>query len=165
MKDVLIYAHFPRQKNDLIVARKRFAFEEILLLNIQNQRNRKIRENIKATPITVDRKKTNQFIKDRFPFTLTKSQRKSIDEILEDLQKNKPMARLLEGDVGSGKTAVAATALYSIITSRPSGQDFGTLQIAYMAPTEILAKQQFESLCAFYRASACINRVDYFKGL
>ena len=60
------------------------------------------------------------------------------------------MSRLLEGDVGSGKTAVAATATYAVATSRPKGQDFGTLQTAYMAPTEILAQQHFESFIKYF---------------
>ena len=61
------------------------------------------------------------------------------------------MARLLEGDVGSGKTAVAAATAYAVAASRPKGQDFGSLQVAYMAPTEILAKQHFESFISYFR--------------
>ena len=60
------------------------------------------------------------------------------------------MARILEGDVGSGKTAVAATTSYAVVTSRPQGQSYGTLQVAYMCPTEILAKQQFENFISFF---------------
>ena len=60
------------------------------------------------------------------------------------------MARLLEGDVGSGKTAVAAATAFAIISSRPEGQSFGHLQVAYMAPTEILAKQHFESFIEYF---------------
>ena len=60
------------------------------------------------------------------------------------------MSRLLEGDVGSGKTAVAATAVYAAVRTRPAGQSFGALQVAYMAPTEILAKQHFESLIQYF---------------
>jgi ATP-dependent DNA helicase RecG len=61
------------------------------------------------------------------------------------------MSRLLEGDVGSGKTAVAATCSYAVATSRPNGQDFGNLQVAYMAPTEILAKQHYENFIHYFR--------------
>src|SRR3989344_4546101 len=60
------------------------------------------------------------------------------------------MSRLLEGDVGSGKTAVAATAVYATSISRPKGQGLGTLQSAYMAPTEILAQQHFESFIKYF---------------
>jgi ATP-dependent DNA helicase RecG len=62
----------------------------------------------------------------------------------------RPMSRLLEGDVGSGKTAVAATTAYAVITSKPLGQKFGNLQVAYMCPTEILATQHFESFIQFF---------------
>lgn len=61
------------------------------------------------------------------------------------------MSRLLEGDVGSGKTAVAAAAAYAVVKERPKDQKFGTLQVAYMAPTEILAKQHFESFISLFR--------------
>ncbi len=62
----------------------------------------------------------------------------------------RPMSRLLEGDVGSGKTAVAAAATYATVRTRPDKQTFGTLQVAYMAPTEILAKQHFESFINYF---------------
>ncbi|MEL6802883.1 MAG: DEAD/DEAH box helicase, partial [Bacteroidota bacterium] len=96
------------------------------------------------------------------PFTLTKSQDKSITEILKDFNSTHAMSRLLEGDVGSGKTAVAATTAYAVATSRPpegaksetaaavSDLAFGALQVAYMAPTEILAKQHFESFIEYF---------------
>ena len=86
----------------------------------------------------------------RFPFEPTNSQKKSIETILGDIAKNFPMSRLLEGDVGSGKTAVAATAAYVTVKQRPNGQDFGNLQVAYMAPTEILATQHFESFIEYF---------------
>lgn len=83
----------------------------------------------------------------RFPFPLTKAQEKSIDHIMKDLEKDSPMSRLLEGDVGSGKTAVAATAVYATVMNRPGAkenkQSFGSLQVAYMAPTEILVNTAF----------------------
>jgi ATP-dependent DNA helicase RecG len=63
------------------------------------------------------------------------------------------MSRLLEGDVGSGKTAVAAAGAYAVVTTRPKGQSFGNLQVAYMAPTEILAKQHFESFIEYFKGS------------
>ncbi|MCR4306728.1 MAG: helicase-related protein, partial [Candidatus Yonathbacteria bacterium] len=71
--------------------------------------------------------------------------------ILEDMKKDSPMSRLLEGDVGSGKTAVAATTAYAAVSMRPRGQDFGNLQVAYMAPTEILAEQHFQSFIEYFK--------------
>ncbi|MDB5255305.1 MAG: recG, partial [Candidatus Nomurabacteria bacterium] len=78
-----------------------------------------------------------------------------IKHILQDLEQDVPMSRLLEGDVGSGKTAVAAVASYATIMNRPGTKDkkqtFGSLQVAYMAPTEILATQHFESFIELFR--------------
>jgi ATP-dependent DNA helicase RecG len=92
----------------------------------------------------------------RFPFPLTKAQEKAIAAIMEDFGGKHPMSRLLEGDVGSGKTAVAATTAYAVATSRPpeglgKKLEFGALQVAYMAPTEILAKQHFESFIGYFK--------------
>ena len=75
--------------------------------------------------------------------TLTESQITAIDSIVNDLKRGYPMSRLLEGDVGSGKTAVAATIIYTVTRARPVGKNYGNLQTAYMAPTEILAKQHY----------------------
>ena len=94
----------------------------------------------------------------RFPFEPTNSQKKSIETILNDMARNFPMSRLLEGDVGSGKTAVAATASYvainqkkSLAPARDNLQISQNLQVAYMAPTEILATQHFESFIKYFK--------------
>lgn len=97
-----------------------------------------------------DKKDMQDFLK-RFPFEPTNSQKNSIETVLKDMGKNFPMSRLLEGDVGSGKTAVAATASYVAVKQRPNGQSFGNLQVAYMAPTEILAAQHFESFIKYFK--------------
>ena len=86
----------------------------------------------------------------RFPFKTTDAQEKAINDIVSDFKGDHPMSRLLEGDVGSGKTAVAASTIYSVTTSRPPNQDFGALQTAYMVPTEILAQQHFESFIEMF---------------
>jgi ATP-dependent DNA helicase RecG len=70
--------------------------------------------------------------------------------VLKDFASTRPMLRLLEGDVGSGKTAVAAATAYAAVTTRPEGQSFGNLQLAYMCPTEILASQHFESFIKYF---------------
>jgi ATP-dependent DNA helicase RecG len=87
----------------------------------------------------------------RFPFALTEGQQKAIDTILADFKTGHPMSRLLEGDVGSGKTFIAAVASYITITNRPTGQSFGNLQVAYMAPTEVLATQLFENFIEYFQ--------------
>ncbi|MEK7163158.1 MAG: DEAD/DEAH box helicase, partial [Patescibacteria group bacterium] len=94
----------------------------------------------------------------RFPFSFTGAQNRAIADILSDFKRGHAMARLLEGDVGSGKTAVAATTAHAVIMTRPMSktkigarQDFGSLQVSYMAPTEILATQHFESFIEYFR--------------
>jgi ATP-dependent DNA helicase RecG len=95
----------------------------------------------------------------RFPFPLTNAQNRAVEAILGDFGHEQAMTRLLEGDVGSGKTAVAAAAAFAAVTTRPSivnargervPQKFGNLQVAYMCPTEILATQQFESFIQYF---------------
>lgn len=144
LRTSLIWIHTPQREEDSRSARKRFAFEEVFFIQLQKQRERQEYEANGAFIIEKEVKDVEPFVK-RFPFEATKAQRGAIETILADFKSGHPMSRLLEGDVGSGKTAVAATTAYAIVTTRPKGQDFGTLQIAYMAPTEILAGQHFES--------------------
>ncbi|MDQ5922331.1 MAG: ATP-dependent helicase RecG [Patescibacteria group bacterium] len=150
LKASLVWIHKPKNKNDAESAKKRFAFEEVFCIQLERQHDKFEYRKNKSFKIDVDRKVVKEFL-NRFPFSPTESQKKSIDTILEDLKKNSPMARLLEGDVGSGKTAVAATASYVTIINRPENQDFGNLQVAYMAPTEILATQHFESFIKYFK--------------
>jgi ATP-dependent DNA helicase RecG len=149
LKTALIYIHTPRQESHAQVARKRFAFEEIFLIQLERQRARHHFKELQAFKIDQDLTEIEKFIS-RFPFEATKAQRKSIETMLQDFKRGHPMSRLLEGDVGSGKTAVAATLAYAVTISKPKGQDFGTLQTAYMAPTEILAQQHFESFIKYF---------------
>ncbi len=150
LKSALIYIHTPQKLSDAEAARKRFAFQEIFLIQLDRQREKQEFRRKEAFIIDKDSTDIKNFI-ERFPFKATGAQNKAIDQILADFKKGYPMTRLLEGDVGSGKTAVAATAAYAVATSRPKGQDFGTLQVAYMAPTEILAQQHFESFINLFR--------------
>lgn len=146
----LIFIHQPQKQKDALSARKRFAFEEVFLIQVQKLHNRKLLEHKATYDIDISPKIMKEFT-DTLPFTLTKGQQHTVDTILADLGKNKGMSRLLEGDVGSGKTAIAATIAYCITQTKPTGQNFGTLQIAYMAPTEVLAKQLFESFVEFFK--------------
>ncbi len=150
LRTALIWIHLPQKEEDATAARKRFAFEEVFFIQLERQHDKLEYAKNKSYEVRVDKKDTASFV-ERFPFNQTKAQEKAINQILEDFAKNQPMARLLEGDVGSGKTAVAATAAYSIIQSRPVGQNFGNLQVAYMAPTEILANQHFESFIEYFK--------------
>lgn len=150
LKSALIYIHHPQKEKDALAARKRFAFEEVFLIQLQKLHTRKDLEKKKTYDINISKEVLEKFL-DTLPFTLTNGQRGIVDTVLADLGQHKGMSRLLEGDVGSGKTAIAAAVAYSIAQTRPTGQDFGTLQVAYMAPTEVLAKQLFESFIEFFR--------------
>src|SRR3989338_6039315 len=149
-KTALIWIHKPKNAKDAESARKRFAFEEVFCIQLERQHDRFEYRKNKSFQIKSDKKNIEEFLQ-RFPFDATNSQEKSIETILEDMAKNFPMSRLLEGDVGSGKTAVAATASYVTVMQRPDGKNFGNLQVAYMAPTEILATQHFESFIQYFR--------------
>ena len=149
LRTALVWMHQPDTLKDAEAARKRFAFEEIFLIQLQRQQERKLQSHEKSFAVDAPRKDVDAFIS-TYPFTATPAQMHAIGAILADMATGHPMSRLLEGDVGSGKTAVAATATYAAVRTRPKGQDFGTLQVAYMAPTEILAKQHFESFIKFF---------------
>jgi ATP-dependent DNA helicase RecG len=155
LKTSLIWIHKPKNAADAESARKRFAFEEVFCIQLERQHDKHEYKKNKAFKILTPEKEVENFLK-RFPFEPTKSQTKSINTILEDMGKSYPMSRLLEGDVGSGKTAVAATASYVTVQQRPTNKDgklqtFGNLQVAYMAPTEILATQHFESFITYFK--------------
>ena len=151
-----VWIHSPRTKNDATIARKRFAFEEIFLIQLARLKERAKLSQARAYEIAVNAPDLDRFIAS-FPFPLTKAQARAIAAIFKDLEKESPMSRLLEGDVGSGKTAVAAAAAFATVTNRPSThgkkQTFGNLQVAYMAPTEILATQHFESFIEYFKGS------------
>lgn len=151
LKDAYLYIHFPKNESLTIAARKRFAFEEIFYMQIKQWRERIEAKNSLSYPITIDKKILDTFIAS-FPFTPTDAQLHAIDSILEDIKHPEPMGRLLEGDVGSGKTFVAAAVSYAVLHNRATthGQ---RLQVAYMAPTEILAKQHFESFIEYFRGT------------
>jgi ATP-dependent DNA helicase RecG len=146
----LVWIHLPKKQSDADAARKRFAFEEVFGIQLGMARRKVEATEARALPVEVNRDSLYSFM-DSFPFPPTNAQRKSIDAIIDDFEKPHPMTRLLEGDVGSGKTAVAAATAYLVATSRPPGRKAGTLQVAYMCPTEILAKQHFSTFVSYFR--------------
>jgi ATP-dependent DNA helicase RecG len=150
LRTALIWIHAPLKNEDAQSARKRFAFEEIFFIQLEKQRTRREYQKQKAFVIDPSAESVGQFVS-RFPFQSTEAQKKAIDVILADFKKGHAMSRLLEGDVGSGKTAVAATSAYATITSKPVGRQYGHLQVAYMCPTEILAGQHFESFIEYFK--------------
>ena len=149
LKTALIWIHSPRKESDALSARKRLAFQEIFFIQLLKQLEKREWENQNSFVINTDKKDIDEFVR-RFPFKPTDPQLHAIESISKDLSRGYPMSRLLEGDVGSGKTAVAATIIYSVTKVRPSSKDFGNLQTAYMAPTEILAKQHYENFIRYF---------------
>ncbi|HMO78162.1 MAG TPA: ATP-dependent DNA helicase RecG, partial [Candidatus Paceibacterota bacterium] len=155
LKTALQWIHTPKKADHAASARKRFAFEEVFYIQTAKARERAQVSVSSSYQIVTEAEHIKRFT-ERFPFSLTAAQNKTITEILTDFGGKHPMSRLLEGDVGSGKTAVAATAAYAVATSRPpeglgKKLEYGNLQVAYMAPTEILAKQHFESFIEYFK--------------
>ncbi len=145
----LVWIHQPQKKEHAEIARKRFAFEEVFFIQLARQQERKRFDELFSYKLIVKDNDIKDFVS-RFPFKPTDAQTNTIKTILEDLKKDKPMSRLIEGDVGSGKTFVAATIAYAVIKNRPAGQSFGNLQVAYMAPTEVLATQLYENFIKYF---------------
>lgn len=155
LSTALRWIHTPKKAEHAQSARKRFAFEEVFYIQTAKARERAQVSVATSYQIHTEASHLAAFV-DRFPFPLTNAQKKSIKDIVTDFGGKHPMSRLLEGDVGSGKTAVAATTAYAVATSRPpeglaSSLQYGNLQVAYMAPTEILAKQHFESFIQYFK--------------
>lgn len=137
----LTQIHFPESKEKLLRAQKRFAFQEMFLVQLKTLQVKTQWENNSSLQIGFNEKLIQDFVKN-LPFQLTGAQRKASFEILKDLEKSAPMNRLLNGDVGSGKTIVAAIASLQTIHSG--------FQVSIMAPTEVLARQHFESFCKIF---------------
>ncbi|MCR8848606.1 ATP-dependent DNA helicase RecG [Rossellomorea sp. SC111] len=137
-KDALYHLHFPDSTEDMKQARRRFVYEEFLLFQLKMQALRKFeREHSNGMPQHYDLDKVKSFI-ESLPFPLTDAQKRVVNEISADMKSPYRMNRLLQGDVGSGKTVVSAIALYSSVTAGYQG--------ALMVPTEILAEQHANSL-------------------
>lgn len=127
--------HFPESEEALNIARRRLAFEELFLFSIGLQRLRHRREVVHVSPY--DDVDMTAFYS-ALPFTLTDAQRRCVEEALSDMRSGVPMNRLCQGDVGSGKTMVAAACVYFAVKNG--------YQAALMAPTEILAEQHYSGL-------------------
>ena len=134
--------HFPDSKEKLTLAQKRMAFQEMFLVQLKTLRIKKEFEEKNSNKIRFNEKLIKNFVND-LPFKLTNAQRKASFEILKDLEKSHPMNRLLNGDVGSGKTIVAGISALQTISAG--------YQVAIMAPTEVLARQHFESFCEIFK--------------
>jgi ATP-dependent DNA helicase RecG len=138
-KDALLNIHFPKNQELLTEAQKRLKFEELFFIQLQLIRKKIVRKSkIKGYTFSKIGTVFNDFYNNRLPFNLTNAQKKVLKEIRKDLGSNAQMNRLLQGDVGSGKTIVA---LLTMLIALDNG-----FQAALMAPTEILANQHYNSL-------------------
>lgn len=137
INQTLANLHFPESSQLLQQAKDRIAFEELLWLLTASQLNKADNSALRGWRINFDKTHANQFVS-ALPFKMTNAQRRAAWEILQDFEQPSPMNRLLQGDVGSGKTAVAAFAAFMAAKKG--------LQTAFMAPTEILAKQHAQAL-------------------
>lgn len=131
--------HFPDSEKALSLAKRRLIFEELLLLQMGLLSERASGGRRKAEPIPLDYSEKFYL---SLPFEPTNAQKRAVSEAIADMQTEKPMNRLLQGDVGSGKTAVAAAIMYNAVKNH--------FQAALMAPTEVLATQHFKTLQNFF---------------
>lgn len=135
--EAILGMHFPNTMSEVERARERLAFEELFQLILASQLNKKENSQLKGWKIPFEQPVVAGFVK-KLPFALTNAQRRAAWEILQDFENETPMNRLLQGDVGSGKTVVAGLAARQASSHG--------LQTAVMAPTEILASQHAETL-------------------
>lgn len=132
--------HFPDSKREYIIARKRLVFEEFFLFSLALHRMKELKHS-KPSSYPVDGDVYDNALLEILPYELTSGQKKAWEEIKKDMQSGKVMNRLIQGDVGSGKTVIAMLALAAIAKSGHQG--------AIMVPTEVLAKQHYEEFCAY----------------
>ncbi|MCH8919526.1 MAG: ATP-dependent DNA helicase RecG [Chloroflexi bacterium] len=134
--------HIPESSQQAAEARRRFALEELLHIELGVVRRRLSWQAAGAAPkLALPQPVRDGFVRS-LPFDLTAAQRRAIDEVLRDIGESVPMSRLLEGDVGSGKTVVAVVALLAAVASGYQG--------AIMAPTEVLAEQHYRTFCSLF---------------
>ena len=136
-KNALFDIHFPTSAKDVTNAREYLAYEELFALILAAKLNKRENAKLESNQIPFMADKIKQFT-EKLPYKLTNAQRLATFEILKNLEKNTPMNRLLQGDVGSGKTLVAGIAAYEVASAG--------FQVALLAPTAILASQHYESL-------------------
>ena len=156
LETAIVQAHFPENKELLEQANYRLAFDELFVLQIGLLRQRYLWRSEPGRPVLVDDPTLHSFIRS-LPFELTNAQQMALQQIVDDLRSNRPMNRLLQGDVGSGKTVVAAAAMALTVNTGA--------QAAMMAPTEILAEQHYSTLTQlFANWPSCSPKVCLLTG-
>lgn len=147
--------HFPKSNAELTKAKKTLGFEEVFGLTLAALLNKRANQTEKAPKIEFDEKLAKKFVSE-LPFKLTDSQRKVVWRIYLDMQKEMPMNRLVEGDVGAGKTVVAAMAALMVLAKNH--------QVALMAPTELLARQHAETMYKLLRPLGMHEQITLLAG-
>ncbi|MDZ7786181.1 MAG: ATP-dependent DNA helicase RecG [Candidatus Saccharibacteria bacterium] len=147
--------HFPRSSEELAEARQRLAFEEVFRLSLTGLLAKRENERVDAASIPFDEALARKFVK-HLPFDLTDDQRRAVWKVYQDIQKHRPMNTLLEGDVGSGKTVVAAMSVAMAMK-----EDY---QTALIAPTELLARQHADTLTELLEPLRMADRVQLLVG-
>ena len=159
LDEALREIHFPSTLEKLAQARRRLAFEEFLLIQIGVLRQRRRWQMVPGRMLQLPPGFVDKFAS-RLPFQLTGAQHRALEEIIQDIQQPVPMSRLLQGDVGSGKTVVAAAAMLVAVANGA--------QTVLMAPTEILAEQHYKTICAILdrqnRADGMNPRIELLIG-
>lgn len=130
--------HFPEGQDHLYHARNRYIFDQLLLMQMAILANRRDWQSVPGVPLTITDEFMESFIDAVFPYPLTGAQRRAIEDIRRDVSSSVPMNRLVQGDVGAGKTAVAVAAMAMAISNGK--------QAALMAPTGILAEQHYRGI-------------------
>ncbi len=162
--------HRPAGREMLDAARRRLAYADHLIVQLLLREDRREKERRQAAPaITVD-SRLDARIRARFPFAFTAAQEEAVADIVNDVAATRPMHRLLQGEVGSGKTAVAVYAILAAVANRPSDatedDPYGRYQAALLAPTELLSRQHHRSLSKWLTDNNARNktRVELLVG-
>jgi ATP-dependent DNA helicase RecG len=154
LADAIRAIHFPKNGDEIINAKDRLAFDELFLLQLTMQKKKKEWQQTQLRhKLSPNLKDLKPFL-EKLPFTLTDDQTRAVNDIVKDLTEEIPMNRLLEGDVGSGKTVVAAAAIYLAHQNK--------VKTAIMAPTEVLANQHFLTLSKLLKPHGI--KIGFFTG-
>ena len=154
LSETLLLVHYPKETSDVEIAKKRLLFDQVLTAQLYRlQQKQKWQLDGSAIPLKIPDSFVKQF-EEHLPYKFTKAQVNVINDILLDIEQKKPMSRLLQGEVGSGKTVVATIAMIIAVMNG--------YQAALMAPTEILAEQHFASLINILAEFGTVTQVNQY---
>lgn len=149
------HIHFPKDSTDLLFARKRLVYDEFFLFLLAVRRLKEKRQDIKSSYV-MEKDSLARKLEEELPYALTKAQKRTLEEVFLDLKSGKVMNRLVQGDVGSGKTAIA---LLALLLAAENGY-----QGALMVPTEVLARQHYESVAKLFSSHGILKTAVLVTG-